>query len=817
MSETVIGAHHGACISAIIREDATLVAEELGPLMAPLSGKTLLVTGAAGFLCSHLLDVLAAFNERFPPCRVIALDNFSIGVPSRIAHLENDPHITIVTHDVTKPFPQAWAADYIVHGASIASPTFYRRYPLETIAVNVDGLRNALDLGHKFGCIRAVFLSTSEVYGDPTPEYLPTPESYRGRVSCTGPRACYDESKRLGESISMIYRRLYDLPVRILRPFNIYGPGQRLDDLRIIPDLMSAALRHNPIVLLSDGKATRSFCYVRDALRAMLFAMLSDAPHDIFNIGNDEGEVSIRTVAERVAAIAGPPPLSVEHAVSDDADYVVDNPRRRCPDLTRLRALGFAPQVPLREGTHAHPRRLSLIGEGNSMKVAVVGCGYVGITNGCGLSELGHEVVCVDIDEQRVAQLRRGQLPFTDPLLREQLNRGLDRGSLRVTNRLAEAMCNAEVSILAVDTPSQAHGAIDLTQLRTAAHQLGQLLPQEPGHVVIVKSTVVPGTCDTVVREALARGAGRDAAAFGLAMVPEFLREGSAAADFAHPDRVVIGADEPHAGDVAEALYRGLNGQVIRTSLRNAELIKYGANALLATMISFSNELASLCEHFEGVDIEQVFEGIHHDRRLSPFLGERRIQPEILSYLRAGAGFGGHCLPKDLKALRAFASDIDVSTPLLDAVLTINERRPGEVVALLEDNVGPIRDRRVALLGVAFKPGTSDTRCSPAIELAKRLTQRGAQVRAWDPTQAAGEQPWGQLFATLDEALAGAHGAVIATGWPQLMEVDWAAAAARMATPVLLDGRNLLIAAGVKVPAAMRYCPIGRVHRHPKS
>lgn len=337
----------------IIAEDVERILQELGEQLRLLSGSTVLITGASGFLCSYFVEVLAALNESSlgPPCRVIAVDNLRTSVPERLAHLEGSRGISFVRHDVTLPLDLDQEVDWIIHGASIASPTLYRRYPLETIDVNVTGTRRMLELARQGHARGMLFLSTSEIYGDPDPAFIPTPEDYRGSVSCTGPRACYDESKRLAETLCMTYRRLFDVPVKIVRPFNVYGPGQPLDDGRIIPDLMRAASRREPIVLFSNGRAARAFCYISDAVRAMWHVLLSDAGGEIFNVGNDEREISMRELAEQMRQVAGPPWLEIDHRSSHDADYVTDNPQRRCPDLTRLRAaFGWRPKIGLTEG-----------------------------------------------------------------------------------------------------------------------------------------------------------------------------------------------------------------------------------------------------------------------------------------------------------------------------------------------------------------------------------------------------------------------------------------------------------------------------------
>lgn len=337
---------------SIVSQDIEGLLQELGDHLRVLSGATLLVTGANGFLCSYFVDTIAVLNEVVldSPCRVIAVDNLQTGLFERLAHLEGRQDVDLVQHDITLPLNLDQSIDWIIHGASIASPTFYRRYPLETIDVNVTGTRKILEMARK-NVRSMLYLSTSEVYGDPDPAFIPTSEDYQGNVSCTGPRACYDESKRLAETLCMTYYRLYGVPVKIVRPFNIYGPEQRLDDRRIIPDLMSAALRREPLVLYSNGRATRAFCYISDALRAMWYALLSDTNGEVFNVGNDQEEISIGELAVRMQQIAGIPKLAIEYHMAEDPDYLTDNPQRRCPDLTKLRRyFPWKPEVPLREG-----------------------------------------------------------------------------------------------------------------------------------------------------------------------------------------------------------------------------------------------------------------------------------------------------------------------------------------------------------------------------------------------------------------------------------------------------------------------------------
>ena len=271
------------------------------------------------------------------------------GVPERIKHLSNNENISIINKDVSKPLDIDVKPDYIIHCAGIASPTIYRKYPIETIEVNVIGLKNLLEVARKCEVKSFLYFSTSEIYGNPTPENIPTPETYNGNVSCTGPRACYDESKRLGETLCVNYYSQYGIPVKVVRPFNVFGPGLRLDDRRVIPDYFMDAFLQGKIILLSDGKPTRSFCYISDATVGFFKALLSNYNGEAFNIGNDEIEISMLELARAVADIIGN--VEIEYQESAEASYLTDNPQRRCPNLTKsYTLLDYSPSVKLEDG-----------------------------------------------------------------------------------------------------------------------------------------------------------------------------------------------------------------------------------------------------------------------------------------------------------------------------------------------------------------------------------------------------------------------------------------------------------------------------------
>ncbi len=334
----------------ILDGDATAIGRALERAAGALEGRTLLVTGAAGFVCAHILDAVARLNDRVldKPCRVVAVDSLRLADAERVAHLRR-PDFLWLRRDVRMSLRVPGPVDYVIHGASISSPPVYRRYPLETIEVNVDGTRNALELARRKKSRSFLCISTSEIYGEP--DEIPTPETCLGNISCTGPRACYGESKRLSETLAMAYWRTFGLPVKTVRLFNFYGPGQRLDDGRIVPDLMKAAVARKPVVLRGEEDTTRAFCYVADGVGGMLLALLSRHDGEAFNIGNMGEEVTIREVARMVARAAGGLPVRQLPARKRDPEYSTDAPRRRCPDIRKAkRLLGYRPRTSMKEG-----------------------------------------------------------------------------------------------------------------------------------------------------------------------------------------------------------------------------------------------------------------------------------------------------------------------------------------------------------------------------------------------------------------------------------------------------------------------------------
>ncbi|BET69692.1 UDP-glucose/GDP-mannose dehydrogenase family protein [Opitutales bacterium ASA1] len=437
------------------------------------------------------------------------------------------------------------------------------------------------------------------------------------------------------------------------------------------------------------------------------------------------------------------------------------------------------------------------------MKVSVIGTGYVGLVSGVCLADKGHEVVCVDIDPKKVDRINRADPPIHERGLDELLEKNIGT-HLRATTDLATAVRESDLSLIAVGTPFKGD-EIDLRYIRQAAADIGNALRGKNGyHVVIVKSTVVPGTTENVVLPELERASGKKAGVdFGVGMNPEFLREGEAIEDFMSPDRIVLGGIDERTTDVLAELYSVFQDvPKIRTSPRTAEMIKYTANSLLATMISFSNEIGNLAASLGGIDVVEVMRGVHLDKRLTPILADgRRVVPGFTTYLEAGCGFGGSCFPKDVKALIAHGEKAGSPMRLLAQVVQVNERQPARVIELIKKHHASLDGLSVAVLGVAFKPGTDDIRESPALPVLETLLAEGAKVTVFDPIaveplQAAYPSQPIRYAEKLTDATTSADVIVLMTRWPEFKELP-SLLSGRDPQPLVVDGRRMLDKASV--------------------
>lgn len=428
------------------------------------------------------------------------------------------------------------------------------------------------------------------------------------------------------------------------------------------------------------------------------------------------------------------------------------------------------------------------------MRIAVIGTGYVGLVSGVCLAEAGHDVVCVDIDKDKVAKILSGVPPIYERDLPELLQRHVG-GRLQATTDLAEAVASSDLSMIAVGTPFS-DGRIDLTSVRRVAEQIGSALRRcSRYHVVVVKSTVVPGTTEKVVLPILEKSSGKTAGVdFGVGMNPEFLTEGQAVSDFLKPDRIVLGGLDDRAITTMAKLYESFVGvPVVRTNPRTAEMIKYASNTLLATMISLSNEMANLASGIGDVDITAVMEGVHLSRYLTNEAGETA---ELASFLYPGCGYGGSCLPKDTKALVSQGVDVGVPMRVLGAVDRVNDEQPDKMLHILRRHFPELIGVRVGVLGLAFRPGTDDMRESPSIPIINKLLHAGVEVRAYDPIAADTART---VFADLNvklceelsEVVQDVDAVILVTRWDEFGDVP-ALIAQQPTPPLLIDGRRMI-------------------------
>jgi len=347
-------------MNTIVREDMEYIYSRLTEQeLEKLRGSKVLITGCAGFFGFHFVNFFSYFREKLDIKRVICLDNFMFGKPEWLKEIEAEGKLefrefNVITDDVSA-IPGATDCDIIIHMASIASPLFYRKHPIETLDANIWGLRRLLDIYRDKPIKGLIFFSSSEVYGDPTPENIPTKETYRGNVDCLGPRACYDEAKRFGETMCYLFNQKYGTPISVIRPFNNYGPGMGLEDARVPADFAKAVIENKDIVIYSDGTPTRTFCYIADAIAGYFKGILhADEGFAVYNIGKDKPEITIRNLAE-IYADAGRDVVgytgTYSFKIHEDVDYLKNNPNRRCPNIDKARAaLGYNPQITTEDG-----------------------------------------------------------------------------------------------------------------------------------------------------------------------------------------------------------------------------------------------------------------------------------------------------------------------------------------------------------------------------------------------------------------------------------------------------------------------------------
>ncbi len=334
----------------IHEEDLANIAKSINKLSRKIEGRTFLITGGSGFIGKYLVRTLHFLNtsKLKSRCRIISVDNY-ITSSSKHSWLTKSGKVEFVKHDVSKPFKTSADVDYIIHAAGIASPVYYGKYPLETIDIAVNGTRNMLDLANNKKAKSFLFFSSSEIYGDPSADWIPTPETYNGNVSSIGPRACYDESKRLGETLCMAYYNLFKTPIKIVRPFNIFGPGMDYKDHRVIPSFIYRAINNKDILIHSNGEQTRTFCYVSDAISAFFKVLLSAENGQIYNVGNSDNEISMNRLAILMGKVIDEK-IKIKN-VKYPKNYPREEPLRRCPDITKIRErLNYSPKINLEEG-----------------------------------------------------------------------------------------------------------------------------------------------------------------------------------------------------------------------------------------------------------------------------------------------------------------------------------------------------------------------------------------------------------------------------------------------------------------------------------
>lgn len=415
------------------------------------------------------------------------------------------------------------------------------------------------------------------------------------------------------------------------------------------------------------------------------------------------------------------------------------------------------------------------------MRISVIGTGYVGTVSAACFAELGHDVICVDIDSSKIDQINAGIPPIYEEGLSELLEKHAGK-RLSATSDYDFAINNSNISFICVGTPSDSDGNIDLGIVKAASASLGDAMKTKNDyHVVVVKSTVVPETTEKIVLPIIEKHSGKSVGEFGIAMNPEFLREGKAVYDFMNPDKIVVGSMDEKSGDIVSSIYSNLDCEVTRTKPRTAEMIKYANNSFLATKISFSNEIGNICKQLD-IDTYEVMSAVGMDFRIAPH------------FLNAGAGFGGSCFPKDVKALIGKAKEIGYDPELLKSVIAVNEKQPTMMVTLLKNKLINLNDKRIAVLGLAFKNDTDDIREARSIPVIQELIDNGAEISAYDPMA---NENMKQIFQTIEyhnsaiDALQDADACLVMTEWDEFKTLDKEFGV--MKNRLVIDGRHMLV------------------------
>ncbi len=433
------------------------------------------------------------------------------------------------------------------------------------------------------------------------------------------------------------------------------------------------------------------------------------------------------------------------------------------------------------------------------MDICIIGSGYVGLVSGACFAEVGHNVVCVDNDPRKIEKLQRGEIPIYEPGLEDLVHRHVSANRLRFTGSIEDGVDHSEIVFIAVPTPPQADGSVDLSYIERVAREIAVVLKPGQYRVVVDKSTVPVKTGEKV--DATIRRYNRNAE-FDVVSNPEFLREGCAVPDLMNPDRIVIGSASQRATDLMKRVYEPFNAPILVTDVNSAELIKHAANSFLSLKISYINAVSAICEA-SGADVEKVADGIGMDKRIGR------------NFLNAGLGYGGSCFPKDVKAFIAIADELGVPFNLMKEVEWINDSMLERFLKKMRDALWVLKDKRIAVWGLSFKPDTDDVRNSVAIELVRQLVEEGAIVTAYDPKGMEKAREFNlisdkvKLVSSPVDAVDGAEALVLATEWKEFARQDFAEVKRRMHTPLVFDGRNLF------KPDTMRemgfvYCGVGR-------